>query len=425
MSTRRSKFLLLDVFSKTEEDVRVRTSTGGIITIGCILTTLLLLYREWAQLTEIVTRPQLYVDRDSDAKLSLNFDIMFPDVSCDILTLDIVDESGELQLDILDSGFIKTRCDQNGKELITEDYKMGTDFKPDTSKLNHGSEYCGSCYGALVQNANDAVSPEHRVCCQSCDEVHQAYLDAGWAFLDGADIDQCEEEGYVKHMNDHLNEGCRVRGSALLSRIRGNIHFAPGKSFITKDIERRGISHNHDSSLYDSHRELNFNHIIHHLSFGRPVDKSHEKLRRKDEDLSGISTNPLDGGEVKSDRTDAHLLQYSYFAKIVPTRYEYLNDKYPAVETTQFSATFHSRPIRGGRDDDHPTTVHASGGTPGVFIFYEMSALKVINREQHAQTWSGFFLNCITTIGGVLAVGTVADKIFYKAQKSIWGKKSQ
>ena len=167
MSTRRSKFLLLDVFSKTEEDVRVRTSTGGIITIGCILTTLLLLYREWTQLTEIVTRPQLYVDRDSDAKLSLNFDIMFPDVSCDILTLDIVDESGELQLDILDSGFIKTRCDQNGKELITEDYKMGTDFKPDTSKLNHGSEYCGSCYGALVQNANDAVSPEHRVCCQS------------------------------------------------------------------------------------------------------------------------------------------------------------------------------------------------------------------------------------------------------------------
>lgn len=60
-----------------------------------------------------------------------------------------------------------------------------------------------------------------------------------------------------------------------------------------------------------------------------------------------------------------------------------------------------------------------------MFVFFEMSPLKVINKEQHGQTWSGFILNCITSIGGVLAVGTVMDKLFYKAQRSIWGKKSQ
>lgn len=434
MSTRRSRFLLLDVFSKTEEDVRVRTNTGGIITLGCILVTLILLYREWVQLTEVITRPQLFVDRDSDAKLALNFDITFPQVSCDILTLDIVDEAGELQLDLMDSGFTKTRCDTNGKELSTENYEMGTDFQTDTKNINRGVDYCGSCYGSKDQTHNDEVPRESRECCQTCDDVHQSYLDAGWAFHDGADINQCEEEGYVKHMNEHLHEGCRVRGSALLSRIRGNIHFAPGKSFISAKANQRTASHNHDTSLYDKHKELNFNHVINHLSFGKPVDKTHEKLKRKDDDYDNgnhysndneISTNPLDGGEVSPDRNDAHHLQFSYFAKIVPTRYEYLNDKYPALETAQFSATFHSRPTRGGSDEDHPTTFHAQGGTPGVYIFYEMSALKVINREQHAQTWSGFLLNCITTIGGVLAVGTVSDKIFYKAQKSIWGKKSQ
>ena len=143
MSTRRSRFLLFDVFSKTEEDVRVRTNAGGIITLGCILVTLILLYREWVQLTEVITRPQLFVDRDSDAKLALNFDITFPQVSCDILTLDIVDEAGELQLDLMDSGFTKTRCDTNGKELSTEDYEMGTDFKPATKNINRDIEYCG------------------------------------------------------------------------------------------------------------------------------------------------------------------------------------------------------------------------------------------------------------------------------------------
>lgn len=419
MSMKKSKFLLLDVFSKTEEDVRIRTNTGGIITIGCILTTLLLLYKEWCQLNEVVIRPQLYVDRDSDAKLALNFDITFPSVSCDVLTLDIVDEAGDLQLDLLDSGFTKTRVSQDGIDLSTENYEMGTELKP--KKIDYGANYCGSCYGSRDQTMNDHVSIEHRVCCQTCEDVHDAYIEAEWAFYDGKNIDQCEREGYVEQINQHINEGCRVRGTSLLSRIRGNIHFAPGKSFQSFKSQK-SVSHNHDISLYNKHRSLNFNHIIHHLSFGKPIDNSHENI--KNDALGKVSSHPLDGRDIRPDR-ESHLMQFSYFAKIVPTRYEYLNDKFEPVETTQFSATFHSRPLTGGRDKDHPTTVHFTGGVPGVYIYYEMSSLKVINQEQYGQTWSGFLLNCITTIGGVLAVGTVADKVFYRAQKGIWGKKSQ
>ncbi|GMM55863.1 Erv46 protein [Maudiozyma humilis] len=412
-STRRSKFLQLDAFTKTEEDVRVRTNSGGIITIACMLATLVLLFKEYSQLTEVVTKSQLYVDRDADAKLALNFDITFPHVSCDVLTLDIVDEAGELQLDMLDAGFTKTRCGPDGAELATEDYTMGTDFKPDPSVVqNRAADYCGSCYGAGAEGA----------CCRTCDDVHKAYLESGWAFYDGANIEQCEQEGYVKHMNAHILEGCRVRGSALLSRIRGNIHFVPGKSYLGKNDDETRISHKHDMSLYAMHRSLNFNHIVHHLSFGQPVADTHERMRKSH--ASEIATSPLDGREVAPDR-DSHNMQYSYFAKIVPTRYEYLNDKHAPVETTQFSATFHSRPLTGGRDVDHPTTFHFRGGFPGVFIYYEMSALKVINREQHAQTFAGFLLNCITTIGGILAVGTVADRLLFKAQTSMWPKKSQ
>ena len=69
-----SNILQWDAFSKTEEDVRIRTNTGAIITIGCILTTLWLIIQEWNQLSEVVIRPQLYVDRDSDSHLELNID---------------------------------------------------------------------------------------------------------------------------------------------------------------------------------------------------------------------------------------------------------------------------------------------------------------------------------------------------------------
>lgn len=419
----RSKLLTLDIFSKTEEDVRIRTNTGGFITIGCIIATFFLLFREWTQFNEIITVPQLYIDADSDERLELNLDVTFPSVSCDILTLDIVDEAGDLQLDLLDAGFKRIRVSSDGKELSSEDILVGKDIKEEKNRLLYDSEYCGSCYGARDQSMNDKVAKNARVCCQSCDEVHNAYINAGWAFFDGKDIEQCEQEGYVKRINEHLNEGCRVIGSVQLGRVQGNIHFAPGKSYQRYE-SRTSNTHFHDTSLYEKHRQLNFNHIINHLSFGKPVENINGKTKNKPGSLSKISRTPLDGYKVIPER-NTHYQQFSYFAKVVPTRYEYLNDAFPATETMQFSVTYHSRPLQGGRDEDHPTTIHSRGGIPGLFIYYQMSPLKVIDREEYAQTWSTFLLNCVTTIGGVLAVGTFLDRVLYKAQRTIWGKKRQ
>ncbi|SCU91137.1 LADA_0F08306g1_1 [Lachancea dasiensis] len=400
---KKSTLLSIDAFAKTEEDVRIRTRTGGIITLSCVVVTILLLLSEWTQLQQVVTRPQLVVDRDRHLKLDLNMDITFPHIPCYLLDLDILDSAGELQLDMLESGWSKTRLDSSGQNLGTEKFKLGDDV---TSTGQDDENYCGPCYGAKDQSQNDQKPREERICCQTCEDVRQAYVDAQWAFFDGKNIEQCEREGYVEKVNKHINEGCRIKGMAKLNRIEGNLHFAPGKAF------RNRQGHFHDTSLYDRTPSLNFNHIIHHLSFGKPIQGSPS---------SPISTAPLDGKEVKPE-FDTHAHQFSYFAKIVPTRFEYLNGE--KIETTQFSTTFHSRPVRGGPDSDHPNTLHSRGGFPSLYFYFEMSPLKVINKEQYAQSWSGFLLNCITSIGGILAVGTVVDKITYKAQRTIWGKKS-
>ncbi|CAR27716.1 hypothetical protein ZYGR_0N02020 [Zygosaccharomyces rouxii] len=401
---KRSTLRTFDAFSKTEEDVRIRTRTGGIIALLCCLVTIFLLISEWLNFNQVVNRPELVVDKDRQLKLELEADITFPSMPCDMLSLDIMDSAGEIQLDLLESGFTKTRLDQNGQSLGSSSLKVS-----DESYDPKDENYCGACYGAKDQSRNNEVPKEERVCCQTCNDVRRAYLEANWAFFDGKNIEQCEREGYVDRVNEQLNEGCRVQGSALLNRIQGTLHFAPGVAF------QNPKGHFHDLSLYEKTHNLNFNHIINHLSFGKPVT-SNARGRG-----ASVATAPLDGRQAFPDR-DTHMHQFSYFTKIVPTRYEYMDKM--VVETAQFSATLHDRPLHGGADQDHPTTLHTKGGFPGLFVYFEMSPLKVINREQHAQTWSGFILNCITSIGGVLAVGTVLDKITYKAQKSIWGKKS-
>lgn len=403
---KKSPLLSIDAFGKTEEDVRVRTQTGGLITVSCIIITMLLLVSEWKQFSTIVTRPDLVVDRDRHLKLDLNLDVTFPSMPCNVLNLDILDDSGEFQINLLDSGFTKIRISPEGKELSKEKFQVGDK----SSKQSFNEEgYCGPCYGALDQSKNDELPQDQKVCCQTCDDVRAAYGQKGWAFKDGKGVEQCEREGYVESINARIHEGCRVQGRAQLNRIQGTIHFGPGSSM------RNIRGHFHDTSLYDAYPHLNFNHIINTLTFG-------EKPKDGDSELIGsASISPLDSRQVFPDR-DTHFHEFSYFCKIIPTRFEFLDGK--KVETTQFSATYHDRPLRGGRDEDHPNTVHSKGGVPGVFFNFEMSPLKVINKEQHATSWSGFLLNCITSIGGVLAVGTVIDKITYRAQKSIWGKKS-
>lgn len=451
----KSKLVSFDAFTKTEEDVRIRTNTGGLITILSMIIGLMLLSREWYQFNELSIIPQVVVDRDRHLKLDLNFDITFPYISCDILTMDIMDQAGDLQLDLLESGFTKTRVavDELGRihdiESSVEEFQPGGVKKDQNEKRRDTSEYCGSCYGAIDQQNNnnnnenlDNNNNRERVCCQTCDEVHEAYLKAGWAFYDGAEIEQCEREGYVSKIRNHINEGCRVKGKAKLNRIDGEIHFAPGKSYENYNPNRRTTStHLHDTSLYFKYGQLNFNHIINHFSFGSKVEDidktkfhgvkqgngNNNKGDNYDNDgganLSTMVLSPMDGRVVMPKNRESHYMLYSYFAKIVPTRYEYFNSRRKSVETAQFSVTYHDRSLRGGRDEDHPTTLHARGGIPGVYIRYEMSPVKVINREVYIKSWSNFLLGCITTIGSVLAVATVSDRVFYKAQQKLLGKK--
>ena len=59
----KSRFTRLDAFAKTVEDARVRTTSGGIITIASLLVIFWLVWGEWLDYRRVVVLPELVVDK--------------------------------------------------------------------------------------------------------------------------------------------------------------------------------------------------------------------------------------------------------------------------------------------------------------------------------------------------------------------------
>lgn len=59
----KSRFTRLDAFTKTVEDARIRTTSGGVVTIASLLIVFYLIWGEWADYRRVVVHPELIVDK--------------------------------------------------------------------------------------------------------------------------------------------------------------------------------------------------------------------------------------------------------------------------------------------------------------------------------------------------------------------------
>lgn len=59
----KSRFTKLDAFAKTVEDARIRTTSGGIVTIASLLVILWLVWGEWVDYRRVSVLPELVVDK--------------------------------------------------------------------------------------------------------------------------------------------------------------------------------------------------------------------------------------------------------------------------------------------------------------------------------------------------------------------------
>ncbi|KAK2584459.1 hypothetical protein KPH14_006835 [Odynerus spinipes] len=250
----------LDVHPKVREeaDILIRTFSGAIVTIiSTIIMGILFLSEVNYYLTPTLSE-ELFVDTSRGSKLRINLDIIVPTLSCDLLSIDAMDTTGEQHLQIEHNVF-KRRLDLSGKPIEDPQKTNITDTKvlgktTEKTVTNTTVETCGDCYGAA--NEESGIK-----CCNTCEDVRKAYKDRQWAFPVPSTIKQCQNDKSVEKMKHAFTQGCQIYGYMEVNRVGGSFHIAPGDSFSFNHV------HVHDVQPYTS-SQFNMTHKIRHLSFG-------------------------------------------------------------------------------------------------------------------------------------------------------------
>ncbi|KAM3586019.1 ER-derived vesicles protein erv46 [Umbelopsis sp. WA50703] len=386
-----SRFRSLDAYAKTLDDFRVKTTSGAAVTIISGLLIAILVLSELSAYRTSIMKPELIVDKTRKDKLPIAFDVTFPKIPCYLLSLDIMDDSGQ-HLSGYTHDIYKVRLDQQGNHLDTEkakelgDHSGGADLalQPDQP------DQCGSCYGA--------PSPNENGCCNTCEDVREAYIKTGWGFSDPSQFEQCVKEGWRDRFETQSNEGCNIHGTLLVNKVRGNFHIAPGLSF------QQSHMHVHDMAAYlaggkDGHK-FDFTHHINKLQFG---DEISEKDKRRTAKGTPVELkNPLDN---TSQNTEDFGMMYQYFLKIVSTEFRYLSGR--RMYTNQYSVTEHERKIGTG---------HGHEGLPGVFFNLDISPMMVIYQETRP-SFTSFITGVCAIVGGIFTVAGIIDSVLYRAER--------
>ncbi|KAG8682088.1 hypothetical protein FRC11_000266 [Ceratobasidium sp. 423] len=406
-------YIGLDGFGKTLSDAKVKTRTGGFLTILSVAVIFAFTIVELIDYWRVGMASDIIVDASRGEQISVKMNITFPRVPCYLLSLDITDVSGDTQQDV-SHHILKTRLDTSGQVMHENTLNYRIRSEVEHTLLSRPKDYCGSCYGG--------EEPEGG-CCQTCESVRQAYLTKGWSFDDPDMIEQCVAEHWTTHIHEQNSEGCRLSGRVRINKVTGNFHFSPGRSFISN----RGYAHDLVPYLKDGNHH-DFGHYIHEFHFEgdreiedswRPGDRGTEWRKRV-----GSEKHPLDGvsAHVNHGRSSSYDLEkssnwmFQYFLKVVSTEVKHLDGD--IVRAHQYSVTSYERDIRVQhefdpyRDANGIKTTHGFEGLPGAFFHYEISPMLVVHRETQ-KSFAHLVTSLCAIVGGVLTLASIVDSMVF------------
>lgn len=212
----------------------------------------------------------IVVDKSRGERLTVRMNVTFPKVPCyrksaarngsriltrsfllTVLSLDVMDISGETQRD-LSHNIAKARLDESGK-VVPNSHSSEMRNKLDVMNDQTKDNYCGSCYGG--------VAPGDSGCCNSCEEVRQAYVNKGWSFSNPDSIEQVIIALYWA-------VSCFASSDTLIIIVRTGTLVRQAQGAINRGMQRFG-----SSPSKQSHRQ--------HPSFARQVlpNQLHEHSR--------------------------------------------------------------------------------------------------------------------------------------------------
>ncbi|KAL0234162.1 hypothetical protein PCE1_001200 [Barthelona sp. PCE] len=377
------KFWRFDLFtsSKLDKDVVLKRSTKAtaLLSVAAVLFCVFLVGSEFGSFLRVDSKTHVTVNKDIGTLLPVHMVVSFPELPCDLLSLDVISSTGHAQIDVHHNIF-KEPIDPvtllpiaEREKLDLKEQKKRKDAAKTVSEQKAESEvvekdYCGPCYGARPEGE----------CCNTCAEIKQYYRQKNWQLSNLNNYEQCRREGVTTTIK---REGCRIDATVQLERVKGNLHISPGHSIHSE----RGHVHTFDENT------LNYNtsHIWHHLSFGK--------------DVPGIK-NPLDN--YRSIHTAHQSRMDRYFIDIVGTRYTSL--KGDTIVTNQYSTTSSSLEVNG-LDRSH---------VPGLYVLYDISPL-MIDIQQTKSSFGHFLVSVCAVVGGVLSVLTLIDSVVFSGMRAM------
>jgi len=374
----------LDAFPKAHDDYRVKTTTGALVSIISIFIMIILFFSElrYYMKTEVVEH--LYVNTTRSNSLTIDFDLSFPNIACNLLSIDAVDDRGIPHTDAVHELY-KHRLSKAGEKIGTaEQHFLGDSVKTEKEleelailaankaevvKQQIGS--CGNCYGAGAPGA----------CCNTCEDVKRAYERSGWRFKPQGII-QCSSEVYMQSLKEQFAEdgGCQVYGRLELSKSSGHFHIVPHKKIHQNQAPVDTNILNLMDLISFAFDQFNVSHTINSLSFG--------------DQYPGFKS-PLDGQTRAV--LDTHGM-YQYYVKVVPTKYKGLKME-TAMSSNQYSVTEHLSHLAPG----------SGRGLPGVYFYYEVSPIQASIEEKRGSNFLRFLTSACAIIGGAYSVMGLVD----------------
>ncbi|KAJ4472396.1 endoplasmic reticulum vesicle transporter-domain-containing protein [Lentinula lateritia] len=392
----------VDAFGKTTDDVKIKTRTGAFLTLVSAAIILSFTLMEFIDYRRIYTDTSLLVDRSRGEKLSMRMNVTFPRVPCYLVSVDVMDISGETQRDISHS-VRKMRLDPSGKEIHGS---RSTSLKNEVEKYTEDqpADYCGSCYGGLEPASG---------CCNTCEEVRTAYINKGWSFSNPDTIEQCKKEGWASKLKEQANEGCSVVGRVRVNKVSGNIHLSPGRSFQSsaRDVYELVPYLRDDGSKHD------YSHTIHELTFENDDDYNYRKARITKEIRTRLGLDDPLRGTTRTTAKPQYM--YQYFLKVVSTHFKTMDGQ--LLKSHQYSATHFERDVAEGGRGDTPQGVylqHGVSGVPGVFFNFEISPILVVHTDTR-QSFAHFVTSTCAIVGGVLTVASLFDSMLFATTRAL------
>ncbi|ESS63548.1 hypothetical protein TCDM_08584 [Trypanosoma cruzi Dm28c] len=361
------KVAAVDLFPKPKEDYsRSQTYHGALVSLVTVVVIGLLVF--WEVCSYIFGRDayttELSVDTSLSTEVEFNLDITFPRVPCHEVSLDVLDVTGTVNLNVTRNIF-KTPVDAQGNfAFIGTRQGVGEygSFREQSKDDPNSPQFCGRCF--ISEHQLSMMENKNR-CCNTCNDVLNAYDQQGLPRPQKNEVEQCIYELSL------INPGCNYKGTLIVKKFGGRLVFAPKRvpgGFLIKDVMQ-----------FDS------SHIINKLSIG---DERVTRFSRR-----GVQ-HPLNGHEFVAQR---RFTEIRYFLKVVPTMY------FSGKNIASFNATYEY-----SVQWSHRLTPIGFGHFPSVSLGFDFHPMQVNNYFRRS-SFPHFIVQLCGIVGGLFVVLGLID----------------